>query len=253
MAEATNWGERIAQVGRSLNPVTRVRNMFSGFRDHPMQTIGTGLLTLLGGAVAGPIGAQLGRAGSQYAFRQYNQSQAPDGLPGIIGPNTYDPANQAQTMANLLGIPNYAGGNSGFTNASQFLTGNFGPQQTGSGFQPIDLSYGQSQQQAPDASQAPLPGLGSPMGSYGASSGPRTGGQSFGYSGDTASGARGTIGMGVGQASMSDVEAMLSSGAGRGRNFGSQPMPFHEINDIRREARNNGQTLAQFLGVIPKT
>ncbi len=91
------------------------------------------------------------------------------------------------------------------------------------------------------------------MGGYGASSGPRTGGQSFGYSGDTASGARGTIGMGVGQASMSDVEAMLSSGAGRGRNFGSQPMPFHEINDIRREARNNGQTLAQFLGVIPKT
>ena len=158
-------------------------------------------------------------------------------------------------MASLLGIPNYAGGNSGHTGANQFLTGNFPSQPSNANpvFQPIDLSYGQSQQQAPDTSQAPLPGLGSPMGGYGASSGPRTGGQSFGYSGDTASGARGTIGMGVGQASMSDVEAMLSSGAGRGRNFGSQPMPFHEINDIRREARNNGQTLAQFLGVIPKT
>ncbi len=69
---AENWGERLAQVGRNLNPVTRVRNMFSGLRDHPMQTIGTGLLTLLGGAVAGPIGAQIGRAGSQYAFNQYN-------------------------------------------------------------------------------------------------------------------------------------------------------------------------------------
>lgn len=243
---AENWLQR-------LNPINRLRNIGQNFREHPVQATISTLLGLGGGALAGPAGAQAANRGSQWLFRQYNQSQAPDGLPGIIGPNTYDPANQAQTMANLLGIPNYAGGNSGFTNASQFLTGNFGPQQTGSGFQPIDLSYGQSQQQAPDASQAPLPGLGSPMGSYGASSGPRTGGQSFGYSGDTASGARGTIGMGVGQASMSDIEAMLSSGAGRGRNFGSQPMPFHEINDIRREARNNGQTLAQFLGVIPKT
>lgn len=243
---AENWLQR-------LNPINRLRNIGQNFREHPGQATISTLLGLVGGALAGPAGAQAANRGSQWVFRQYNQSQAPDGLPGIIGPNTYDPANQAQTMANLLGIPNYAGGNSGFTNASQFLTGNFGPQQTGSGFQPIDLSYGQSQQQAPDASQAPLPGLGSPMGGYGASSGPRTGGQSFGYSGDTASGARGTIGMGVGQASMSDVEAMLSSGAGRGRNFGSQPMPFHEINDIRREARNNGQTLAQFLGVIPKT
>ena len=124
---AENWGERIAQVGRRLNPVTRVRNMFSGFSDHPMQAIGTGLLTLLGGAVAGPIGAQLGRAGSQYAFSQYNQSQAPDALPGITSPNTYG---QAQpNIGTMLGIPNYAGGDPGFTGANQFLTGNFGPQQ----------------------------------------------------------------------------------------------------------------------------
>lgn len=247
---AENWLQR-------LNPINRLRNIGQNFREHPGQATISTLLGLVGGALAGPAGAQAANRGSQWVFRQYNQSQAPDGLPGIIGPNTYDPANaqSTQTMASLLGIPNYAGGNSGHTGANQFLTGNFPSQPSNANpvFQPIDLSYGQSQQQAPDTSQAPLPGLGSPMGGYGASSGPRTGGQSLGYSGDTASGARGTIGMGVGQASMSDIEAMLSSGAGRGRNFGSQPMPFHEINDIRREARNNGQTLAQFLGVIPKT
>ncbi len=132
---------------------------------------------------------------------------------------------------------------------SAYLTGNFGPQQTGSGFQPIDLSYGQSQQQAPDTSQAPLPGLGSPMGGYG----PRSPGAAhLGYSGDTASGARGTIGMGVGQASMSDIEAMLSSGAGRGRNFGSQAMPFHEINEDRREAKAAGMTLRQYRAALGK-
>lgn len=237
---AENWLQR-------LNPITRIRNIGQNFREHPVQATISTLLGLGGGALAGPAGAQAANRGSQWLFRQYNQSQAPDGLPGIIGPNTYDPANQAQTMANLLGIPNYAGGNSGFTNASQFLTGNFGPQQTGSGFQPIDLSYGQSQQQAPDASQAPLPGLGSPMGSYGASSGPRTGGQSFGSSGDTASGARGTIGMGVGQASMSDIENMLSGGMrGRGER---QLFPNHEIGELRAEAKAQGKTLAQLLGV----
>ena len=237
---AENWLQR-------LNPITRIRNIGQNFREHPVQATISTLLGLGGGALAGPAGAQAANRGSQWLFRQYNQSRAPDGLPGIIGPNTYDPANQAQTMANLLGIPNYAGGNSGFTNASQFLTGNFGPQQTGSGFQPIDLSYGQSQQQAPDASQAPLPGLGSPMGSYGASSGPRTGGQSFGSSGDTASGARGTIGMGVGQASMSDIENMLSGGMrGRGER---QLFPNHEIGELRAEAKSQGKTLAQLLGV----
>ena len=239
---AENWLQR-------LNPITRIRNIGQNFREHPVQATISTLLGLGGGALAGPAGAQAANRGSQWLFRQYNQSQAPDGLPGIIGPNTYDPANQTQTMAGLLGIPNYATGNSGFTNANQFLTGNFGPQQqqTGSGFQPIDLSYGQSQQQAPDASQAPLPGLGSPMGSYGASSGPRTGGQSSGYSGDTASGARGTVGMGVGQASMSDIENMLSGGMrGRGER---QLFPNREIGELRAEAKAQGKTLAQLLGV----
>ena len=158
---AENWGERLAQVGRNLNPVTRVRNMFSGFRDHPLQTIGTGLLTLLGGAVAGPIGAQIGRAGSQYVFNQYNQSQAPDALPGITSPNTYN--GQAQpNIGTMLGIPNYAGGNPGSTGANQFLTGNFGPQQSSQspGFQPITLDYGQNQQApTPQSPNGGLPGI----------------------------------------------------------------------------------------------
>ncbi len=124
---------------------------------------------------------------------------------------------------------------------SAYLTGNFGPQQTGSGFQPIDLSYGQSQQQAPDTSQAPLPGLGSPIGGYGPRS---TGAAHLGYSGDTASGARGTIGMGVGQASMSDIENMLSGGMrGRGER---QLFPQHEINEERAEAKKIGMTLQQY-------
>ena len=162
---AENWGERIAQVGRrvvsGLNPVTRGRNLVSGFRDHPFQTIGTGLLTLLGGAVAGPIGAQIGRAGSQYAFDRYNQSQAPDALPGITSPNTYN--GQAQpNIGTMLGIPNYAGGNPGSTGASQFLTGNFGPQpqSNSTGFQPINLDYGQNQQApAPQSQNGGLPGI----------------------------------------------------------------------------------------------
>jgi len=58
--------------------------------------------------------------------------------------------------------------------------------------------------------------------------------------------------MGVGQASMSDVEAMLSSGAGRGRNFGSQAMPFHEINEERREAKAAGMTLQQYRAALGK-
>lgn len=146
----------------------------------------------------------------------------------------------------------FDGGNQPLMNtANQFLTGNFPSQPSNANpvFQPIDLSYGQSQQQAPDTSQAPLPGLGSPMGGYG----PRSPGAAhLGYSGDTASGARGTIGMGVGQASMSDVEAMLSSGAGRGRNFGSQAMPFHEINEERREAKAAGMTLQQYRAALGK-
>ncbi len=158
---AENWGERLAQVGRNLNPVTRVRNMFSGLRDHPMQTIGTGLLTLLGGAVAGPIGAQIGRAGSQYAFNQYNQSQAPDALPGITSPNTFN--GQAQpNIGTMLGIPNYAGGNVGSTGANQYLTGNFGqqPQSASPGFQPINMDYGQNQQApTPQSPNGGLPGI----------------------------------------------------------------------------------------------
>ena len=142
----------------------------------------------------------------------------------------------------------FDGGNQPLMNtANEFLTGNFQPQVTTDGFKMPDVSYGQ--QQAPDTSQAPLPGLGSPMGGYGPRS---TGAAHLGYSGDTASGARGTIGMGVGQASMSDVEAMLSSGAGRGRNFGSQAMPFHEINEDRREAKAAGMTLRQYRAALGK-
>ena len=243
MAENQGFWDRI-------NPINRFRELGQNVRQHPGQT-GISVLAglLAGGLGGGPLGAQAVQRGVQWLFNRHNRANAPEGLPGIIGPNTYDPANQTQTMAGLLGIPNYATGNSGFTNANQFLTGNFGPesQQQATGFKPIDLSYGQSQQQAPDASQAPLPGLGSPMGSYGASSGPRTGGQSFGSSGDTASGARGTIGMGVGQASMSDIENMLSGGMrGRGER---QLFPNHEIGELRAEAKAQGKTLAQLLGV----
>ena len=134
----------------------------------------------------------------------------------------------------------FDGGNQPLMNtANEFLTGNFQPQVTTDGFQMPDVSYGQ--QQAPDTSQAPLPGLGSPIGGYGPRS---TGAAHLGYSGDTASGARGTIGMGVGQASMSDIENMLSGGMrGRGER---QLFPQHEINEERAEAKKIGMTLQQY-------
>lgn len=73
-------------------------------------------------------------------------------------------------------------------------------------------------------------------------------GPSFGYSGDTASGARGTIGMGVGQASLSGIESMLGAGLGhRGGGFGRQGMPFHEINNDRAEARSQGMSLGEYI------
>lgn len=73
-------------------------------------------------------------------------------------------------------------------------------------------------------------------------------GPSFGYSGDTASGARGTIGMGVRQASLSGIESMLGAGLGhRGGGFGRQGMPFHEINNDRAEARSQGMSLGQYI------
>ena len=217
---AENWGERIAQVGRNLNPVTRVRNMFSGFRDHPMQTIGTGLLTLLGGAVAGPIGAQLGRAGSQYAFRQYNQSQAPDALPGITSPNTYN--GQAQpNIGTMLGIPNYAGGNPSSTGANQFLTGNFGPQQGSQspGFQPINMDYGQNQQApTPQSPNGGLPGITS-ANPYPQSGGAQSWHNSQGYDTGWRTGEGGT-GLGGGWstvntgAEMAALSQMLSNAGG---------------------------------------
>ena len=74
-------------------------------------------------------------------------------------------------------------------------------------------------------------------------------GPSFGYSGDTASGARGTIGMGVRQASLSGIESMLGAGLGHqaGGGFGRQGMPFHEINNDRAEARSQGMSLGQYI------
>jgi len=73
-------------------------------------------------------------------------------------------------------------------------------------------------------------------------------GPSFGYSGDTASGARGTIGMGVRQASLSGIESMLGAGLGhRGGGFGRQGMPFHEINNDRAEARSQGMSLGEYI------
>src|SRR5690606_10760186 len=149
-------------------------------------------------------------------------------------PNTYN--GQAQpNIGTMLGIPNYAGGNPGSTGANQFLTGNFGPQQSSQspGFQPINLDYGQNQQSPnPHMEGGGLPGITGPH-IYAGNS------QSIGQSG-------GPIGQGQ-TTSMSQVENALA--AGRGQMGGRVLLPRHEIHDQRAEARQNGQTLAQLLGV----
>ena len=191
----TNWGDRLRAVGQFLNPINRARELGSNFSDHPFQTIGTGALTLLGGMFGGPLGAQVARIGSNYLTNQYNQSHAaggPNGLSGITGPNTYG---QSQpNIGTLLGIPNYAGGDPGSTGANQFLTGNFGPQpqSNSTGFQPINMDYGQNQQApTPQSPNGGRPGITS-ANPYAQSAGSKPWHQSQGYDTGWRTGAGGT-------------------------------------------------------------
>lgn len=229
MAEgwASQVGERIVQGLRNLNPVTRTRNIGQNFRDHPYQT---GISTLLG-LVNPALGAV-----SRIVFDQYNQSQAPDALPGITSPNTY--GQPSQNIGNLLGIPNYAGSSSG---ANQYLTGNFGqqPSNQSPGFQPINMDYGQNPQEYVNADGG-LPGITGPNIYSGSPSGSLSG-----YSGSTASGAQGTFGSGVRQTSMAQIENAIKVGQGQGLN-NRVLLPRHEINDELAEAKKLGMTLQQF-------
>lgn len=229
MAEgwASQVGERIVQGLRNLNPVTRIRNIGPNVRDHPYQT---GISTLLG-LVNPALGAV-----SRIGFDQYNQSQAPDALPGITSPNTY--GQPSQNIGNLLGIPNYAGSSSG---ANQYLTGNFGqqPSNQSPGFQPINMDYGQNPQEYVNADGG-LPGITGPNIYSGSPSGSLSG-----YSGSTASGAQGTFGSGVRQTSMAQIENAIKVGQGQGLN-NRVLLPRHEINDELAEAKKLGMTLQQF-------
>ena len=226
---AENWLQR-------LNPITRIRNIGQNFREHPGQATISTLLGLVGGALAGPAGAQAANRGSQWLFRQYNQSQAPDALPGITSPNTY--GQPSQNIGNLLGIPNYAGSSSG---ANQYLTGNFGqqPSNQSPGFQPINMDYGQNPQEYVNADGG-LPGITGPNIYSGSPSGSLSG-----YSGSTASGAQGTFGSGVRQTSMAQIENAIKVGQGQGLN-NRVLLPRHEINDELAEAKKLGMTLQQF-------
>ena len=209
MAEgwASQVGERIAQGLRNLNPVTRIRNIGQNFRDHPYQT---GISTLLG-LVNPALGAV-----SRIGFDQYNQSQAPDALPGITSPNTY--GQPSQNIGNLLGIPNYAGSSSG---ANQYLTGNFGqqPSNQSPGFQPINLDYGQNQQApTPQSPNGGLPGITS-ANPYPQSGGAQSWHDSQGYDTGWRTGEGGT-GLGGGwstvdsSAEMSALSQLLSNAGG---------------------------------------
>lgn len=217
---AENWLQR-------LNPINRLRNIGQNFRDHPYQT---GISTLLG-LVNPALGAV-----SRIGFDQYNQSQAPDALPGITSPNTY--GQPSQNIGNLLGIPNYAGSSSG---ANQYLTGNFGqqPSNQSPGFQPINMDYGQNPQEYVNADGG-LPGITGPNIYSGSPSGSLSG-----YSGSTASGAQGTFGSGVRQTSMAQIENAIKVGQGQGLN-NRVLLPRHEINDELAEAKKLGMTLQQF-------
>lgn len=217
---AENWLSRISnRVGQSVS------NFGNRFADHPIQS---GLSTLLGS-----LNPLLGAA-ARFGFDRYNQSQAPDALPGITSPNTFDGSTNSPGMSGALGIPNYAMGDPGWQPVNSFGTGNF----DGSLPPLLDLNYGQNPQEYINADGG-LPGI----------TGPNvySGSNSRGPSHSSASGnlqSLGGMGRTVGHATMGQVEQMLSGGMrGRGERQLFSP---HELNDERAEAKKLGLTLNQY-------
>jgi hypothetical protein len=214
----------------------------SNARQHPFQTGATALLSLLGGSVAGPGGAQAGSGLGRYLFGRYNQSNAPEGLPGIIGPNTYAPSSESPGISGALGIPNYGSGNVGWQPANSFGTGNFS---SGNGNLPplLDLNYGQNPQEY-QMEGGGLPGITGPNIYAGSAQGANNQSANPNYS--RASGnlqSLGGMGRTVGTATMSQVEDMLASGPRRGEN---NLTPGREIGQERAEARRQCMTLRQY-------
>ena len=121
-----NWLTRIGnRVGQS------VRDFGTRWAEHPIQS---GISTM-----AGVINPLLGAA-ARYGFDQYNQAHAPDGLPGIISPKTFD-GSPSYGMYGTLGIPNYAYGNAPI---SPYLSGDFSQSQSPRLLPLIDMDYGQN-------------------------------------------------------------------------------------------------------------
>lgn len=252
-------------VGRRVNPVNIAHNLYDRVTNHPIQT---GVSTLLG-LVNPALGAAARTGFDRYNTSQFQESAgqlladtqerlnnqiwgtqgaAPVGMPsnagsggnmggmgsmgggmqGITSPNNYSHGSPQQSqLAQMLGLNNYNGNSPG--NGLPGITS------------PVPAGQGPNAG-SPNATPSQiLPAVGASYSGGNPGGGGFNGGASFGYSGDTASGAHGTIGMGARQASLEGVQAMLGTGLSK------RPlMPFHEINDERAQARAAGMSLAQY-------
>lgn len=258
-------------VGRRVNPVNIAHNLYDRVTNHPIQT---GVSTLLG-LVNPALGAAARTGFDRYNTSQFQESAgqlladtqerlnnqiwgtqdaAPTGMPSNAG--------SGGNMGNMGGMWSMGGGVAGITSPMQGnysqpsqqgelaqLLGlnNYNGDSPGNGLQGITSPLATEQPPADSGGSNDYAGYFGPSGAtvthFGGNPGGGgfNGGPSFGYSGDTASGAHGTIGSGARQASMEGVQAMLGAGLGK------RPlMPFHEINDERAQARAAGMSLAQY-------
>lgn len=252
---AENWAQRI---GSGISG--RVRDVGSNISNsarHPGQTA-TRLAGRLLGGLLGPLGSAVGGRLADSAVNRYATGRLGD--QGVESTRNFNATLSNQIFSNIPGLnanPISYGGMSGITSpqhssypgnqppqqsplASMLGLNNYNGNSTGNGLpgitSPTPDGQGPSPQQ-PVGAAAPQGAAQSPQSlSSPSSNRPITG----------AATSLGNLGMSVGSATMSQVEDMLASGRGRGERNLTQR---HEINDQRAQARANGQTLAQFLGL----
>ena len=97
---------------QTLNPVNRLRQTGQNF-GNTRQTLAS---LVAGGAARNAWRPSCGSGRRSVACRAFSDATTNPSSGRFAWnhrPEHHDRANQAQTMANLLGIPNYAGGNSG--------------------------------------------------------------------------------------------------------------------------------------------
>jgi len=242
MAEGENWLQR-------LNPITAIRDRFSGFRDHPIQSSLSALLGLGASAVGGPLAGAAVNRGLGAFFGNRNEAQFNEGaqqlqsdtgarlndqiwgqwqpqdsrpgsttggMAGITSP--YSPRQPAQTAQNGQGALLQMLGIQGYGSSPQ------GPSQPTPGY-----AGGHNQYTGQAGSNFVGPGPNENTAGYGPS-----GSSSVGNLG-----ANGSLGSSAGSATMSDIENMLSAGLGRGNPYRGATQR-REVNSTRAELQAQG-------------